>query len=145
MSFTTAQTGIETYDGVTQLLFPHPPVILERFAEGKVARAHAVTITGKNISVQWAGVQDKLSLRIKVRTLTAANMATLEAIRDAVGLVYVKLAAGVATTYLCALMNDEDQKWVPMVADHPETKTDGSAVDTVFLVYETEIALLRME
>ncbi len=145
MSFTDDQVGIETYDGSIQLLFPHPPVILDRFTESGVDRDQAISIKGTVTSVQWLSDQPKRELRLLVKTMTAAQMATLETLKGTTGLFYVKIAAGVATKILCDFQDDGEQEGDSMVAPHAETKGDGSAIDDIFKVYETEIALVRIE
>jgi len=145
MSFTDLQTGIETYDEVTQLIFPHPPIIEERFAESTVATVSAWSLSNTACVVQYNGVQARRMLRLFVRTLTDTQMATLETIRDAGGLVNVKIAADTDATILCAFAEEDEQEWVPMIADHPQTDASGNAIPAVLRIYEAHIALVRME
>jgi hypothetical protein len=84
-------------------------------------------------------------LKLFVRTLTAAQMTTLTTLRDTGGLMTAKIEAGVATTYLCVFAPDDQQDWIPMIADHPESTETGTAIPDVLKVYEAHIALILME
>lgn len=145
MSFGSTETGIETYGGGTKLVFPHPPIIEERFADSAVGTVTAWSLSNTACVVQYHGLQARRMLRLFVRALTAAQMATLQTIRDAGGLVYVKLAATGSTTLLCAFAEESEQEWEPMIADHPETNAAGSDIPALLKVYEAHIVLARME
>jgi hypothetical protein len=145
MSFTSTQTGIENYAGTAQLLFPHPPIVEERFAESSVATVVAWSIPNTACLVQYQGAQTRKFLKLLVRTLTAADMTTLTQLRDAGGLMYAKITPGTSTTILCAFAPDEDQEWEPMVADHPEKTATGTDIPALLKVYEAHIVLVRME
>lgn len=148
MSFGNNDTGIEDLAEVTQIVFPHPPIIANRFEEDGLSKTHRVSVRGTVQMVQWPYDQEDRVLKLFVRTLTEANMVTLKTLRNTIGLMTVKTAAGTADTILCAFASEEMQvRWKSMTADngHPETKADGSAIPSVFKVYEALITLLRME
>lgn len=145
MSFTDDEVGLETYDGVTQLLFPHPPIIEQRWEEGKLATSVRYSIVNTPCVVQYGADQDKRMLRLFVRGLSDTQMATLQTLRDTVGLMWAKLEVGTSTIILCAFGNEADQDWQPMVADHPETDDSGDPVPAIFRIYEAHIVLVRME
>lgn len=145
MSFTINQTGIENFAESIQLIFPHPPIIEERFTDSKVDHLVEWSIKKTAVTVQYEGSQDLQWLRLFVRRMTAAQMATLAELRDETGLMNVKLAAGSATTILCAFGPEDEQEWTPMINDHPETTEDGSAIPTLLKVYEAHVALVRMD
>jgi len=145
MSFEDDEVGIETYDGVTQLLFPHPPIVEERWEEGSLGTSVRYSLVNTPCVVQYGTDQAKRMLRLFVRRLNGTQMATLQALRNTLGLMYAKLEVGTSTTILCAFAPDDEQDWVPMVADHPETDEAGDDVPAVFRVYEAHIVLVRME
>lgn len=145
MSFTSLQTGIETYDEITKLIFPHPPIIEERFAESTIGTVAAWSLSNTACVVQYNGTQARRMLRLFVRRLSAAEMATLVTLRDAGGLVRAKITPGTSTTILCAFAEEDEQDWVPMIADHPEKDATGSDIPALLKVYEAHIALIRME
>jgi hypothetical protein len=145
MSFTDDQVGIETYDGSTQLLFPHPPIIEERWEEGSLGTSVKYSLLNTPCVVQYDTDQDKRMLRLFVRRLNGTQMATLQTLRTTKGLMYAKLEVGTSTTILCAFAPDSDQEWVPMIAEHPETDEAGDPVPAVLRVYEAHIVLVRME
>jgi hypothetical protein len=141
MSFTNSQVGIEDYNETTQLLFPHPPIIEERWAESRTAKAVEISFANSPITVQWASGQSSTLIHLFVRRLTAGQIATLQILRNMTGLMRVKIQADDSQTILCAFGPDDKQAWNSMVAEHP----DGSIVPSVFKVYEAHITLIRME
>ena len=145
MSFGINDTGIETYDEVTQLLFPHPPIIENRFMESGNDRVAHVTLAKTAVVTVFSPYQAKVWLDLFVRRLTETNMVTLGSLRDDGGLVRVKTTPGSAATVLCMFRPDEDQDWAEMIAPHPEAQDDGSAIPALLKVYEAHIALARME
>lgn len=146
MSFTINQTGIEDYlTETTQIIFPHPPIVESRWAEGTPGTVVRWSVSNTPCVVQYQGEQDRRVLRLFVRTLTAAQIDTLRQLRDDGGLLNVKITPGSATTILCMFAEDTDQDWHPMIAEHPDAKGDASAIDGIFLIYEAHIVLARME
>jgi len=145
MSFDDDEVGIETYDGVTQLLFPHPPIIEQRWEEGKLGTSVRYSIMNTPCVVQYQTDQDKRLLRLFVRRLSATQMATLQTLRETLGLMYAKLVVGTSTTILCAFAPDSEQDWKPMIKDHPETDEAGDDIPALLRIYEAHITLVRME
>jgi hypothetical protein len=148
MSFGIDDTGIEDIAETTQIIFPHPPIISDRFIEDGLSKTHAISVRGTVQVVQWPFDQDDRLLKLFVRQLTEANMNTLMTLRNMVGLMNVKIKAGVSDTILCAFASEAMQtRWKSMTASdgHPESKADGSAIPAVFKIYEAFITLTRME
>lgn len=145
MSFTTLQTGIETYDAATKLIFPHPPIVEERFGESSVSTVVSWSIANTPCVVQYGGTQSRRLLKLFVRTMSATQMATLQTLRDTGGLMYAKITPGTTTTILCVFAPDDEQTWEPMIADHPEADAAGDDIPDIIKVYEAHIVLVRME
>lgn len=143
MAFGINETGIER--GATQLLFPDPPIIIDRHEEDAPDAAYDVAIPGNPIVVEYARQQDKTFLRIKVRYLTAAHIATLQTLWSGSGPVTVKLTAGSSTTSSAMFGPRKDQRLTPFNGDYATSKPDGTSVDPIFEQYWAELLLLRLE
>jgi len=143
MSFTINQTGIER--DATQLLFPDPPILLERHEEDAADAVYEVSLPGNPIVVQYVRDQPKSFLKIRLRLLDAAEVATLVTLMEGSGPVTVKLTPGDAAEFLAMFGPRDDQDLMPYNDDFATGKPDGSAVDTVFTQYRADLFLLRLE
>ena len=142
MAFTINQTGFER--GATQLLFPDPPILLDRHAEEAQDSAYAVSLTGKPITTQYVRTQSKSFLRLRLRVLEGAAVTTQTTLMEGEGPVTVKLTPGSATTILCMFGPRADQKLMPYNNDYATGKSDGTAVDPILTQYHAELFLLRL-
>ncbi len=143
MAFTINQTGIER--GGTQLIFESAPIMLERHAEDAADAAHAVAIGGEPITTQFNRTQSKSFLRFRIRLVSgAADLATLIALMEGAGPVTVKLTPGSATTTECMFGPRHEQILIPYNEDYATGKSDGSAVDPIFIQYKCDLFLLRL-
>jgi|OpeIllAssembly_1097287.scaffolds.fasta_scaffold00063_6 hypothetical protein len=145
MSFTSLQTGIENYAGGTKLLFPHPPIIEERFAESSISTVTAWSLSNTACVVQYNSTQARRYLKLFVRALSASEMATLTTLRDMGGLMYAKITPGTSTTILCCFGTDDEHEIEAMIADHPEKTAAGNDIPALLKVYDAHIVLVRME
>lgn len=142
MAFLIGDVGIER--GATQLLFSHPPIIEMRHAESGQDTIYEVAVPGNPVGVQYASAQAKIFLRIRIEQVTPAQVATLETLRGASGLVEVKLTPGVATTLTCLFGPDDQQSIEAYTGDYPESDKVGGALPDLMKTYKVKLALLRM-
>jgi hypothetical protein len=142
MSFTINQTGFER--GATQLLLDTAPIIIQRHAEDAQDAAYAIAIGGEPITTQYTRTQTHSFLRLRLRLIAGSDIATLITLLEGAGPVDVKLTPGDATITQCMFGPREDQNWVPYNDEYATGKTDGTAVDPIFLQYKVELLLLRL-
>ena len=143
MAFTINQTGIER--GATKLVFPDPPIMVQRHEEDAPDAAYDVSIAGNPVVVEYARDQQKTFMRLKVRYLGASEISTLQTLWSGSGPVTVKLTAGSATTSQAMFGPRKDQKLNLFSGDYATSKPDGTAVDSIFEQYWAELLLLRLE
>jgi len=142
MAFAINETGFER-DAV-QLLFDTAPIMLERHAEDAQDAAYAVAIGGEPVTTQFNRTQAKSFLRIRLRLIAGADLATLITLMEGAGPVTVKLTPGSATTILCMFGPRHEQIFMPYNEDYATGKTDGTAVDPIFIQYKCDLFLLRL-
>lgn len=142
MAFGINDTGIER--GATQLLFPDPPILMDRHAEDAPDAAFEVAIPGNPVVVVYNRDQQRTFLHLRLRLLDAADITTLQALWAGSDPVTVKLTPGDATTILCMFGPRADQKLLPYNDDYATGQPDGSPVDPLLQQYHAELLLLRL-
>ena len=141
VAFELAEVGIER--GATQVLFDAPPIIEDRQAEGGPSRAYELAITNNPCVVEYATTQDKAKLKIRMEQLTAAQVATIETLLGAAGVVTVKLKPGDATTLTCGFGPRTEHKFQPYNGPFPESDKTGGTLTPVLTAYKVTLSLLR--
>ena len=142
MAFELAEVGIER--DTTQVLFDAPPIIEDRHLEGGPSRSYELAITNNPCVVEYAVSQDKAKLKIRMEQLTAAQVATIETLLGASGVVTVKLKPGVATTITCGFGPRSEHKFQPYNGPFPESDKTGAALTPVLTAYKVTLSLLRV-
>ena len=143
MAFNILETGIER--GGTQVLFDDPPIILSRHEEGGPDRVHEVSIPGTPIGVEFTRSQDQAFLMIRVRLMTAAQIATLETLMGASGPVEVKLTPGSATTITCLFASRGEDDFFLFNDAIPNATPAGGAIPALLTQYRLDLKLIRLE
>ena len=142
MAFELAEVGIER--DTTQVLFDAPPIIEDRHKEGGPSRSYELAITNNPCVVEYAVSQDKAKLKIRMEQLTAAQVATIETLIGASGIVTVKLKPGVATTITCGFGPRSEHIFQPYNGPFPESNKTGGALTPVLTAYKVTLSLLRV-
>lgn len=143
MAFALDEVGIER--GATQVLFDAPPIIENRHAEGGPSRAYEIAITNEPCVVEYVVSRDQAKLLIRMEQLTAAQVATIETLLWAGGLITVKLKPGDATTNTCAFGPRTEHRFEPYNGPYPESDKTGSALTSVLTTYRVTLSLLRLD
>jgi hypothetical protein len=141
MAFAIGEVGIER--GATQVLFDAPPIIEDRHLEGGPSRVYEIAITNNPCVVEYATNQNKAKLRIHMEQLTAAQVATIETLIAAAGVVIVKLKPGDATTLTCGFGPKAEHKFLPYNGPFPESDKVGGTLTPVLTAYKVILSLLR--
>lgn len=143
MAFNINETGIE--QGATQVLFDDPPIILDRHEEGGPDRVFEVAIPGNPIGVEYTRDQAKTFERIRVRLMTAAQVATLETLIDGGGVMVVKLTPGSATTIQCLFGPRDEMDFHLYNEPIPNATPAGGTIPALLTQYRVDLLLLRLE
>ena len=143
MAFLIGDVGIER--GVTQVLFDHPPIIVERHGESGQDTIFEVAVPGNPVAVQYVPAQSKILLRLRWEQVTDAQLAVLETLRAASGVVVVKLKPSLATTITCVFGPDSEQSITQYTGDRPESDKVGGALPALMKTSKVELTFLRME
>lgn len=136
-------TGI--YRGATELVFPDPPIILTRHLEGGPDRVYDLTLPGIPVGVEYTRTQDQAFIRLRLRLLTAAQVATLETLMGGSGTVEVKLTPGTTTEITCVFGPRSEQEFFLYNEPVPDAQSDGTALDPLLTQYRVDLFLIRME
>jgi hypothetical protein len=143
VAFALDEVGIER--GATQVLFDAPPIIEQRHAEGGPSRTYELSITNEPCVVEYAVNRDQAKLLIRMEQLSASQVATIETLLGAGGLVTVKLKPGVSTTNTCAFGPRIEHRFEPYNGPYPESDKTGGALTSVLTTYRVTLSLLRLD
>ena len=132
MSFTNAETGFER--DATKLALDREPRHLNRYERSGPARASAIALTGKPITVEYHQEAGEWLVELALEQVTDAKTAVLRGLADVAGPLTAKWTAGVSTTYTVTINRIEFE---PIIGHYP----DGAPTGIRYHRIEIELAV----
>ena len=132
MSFTNDETGFER--GATTLVLDREPRHLNRYNRSGPARASAIALTGKPITVEYHQEAGEWIIVLALEQLTDAKTAILRGLADDPGPLTAKWTAGVSTTYTVTI---NEIQFDPIIGYYP----DGAPTGIRYHRVEIELAV----
>lgn len=132
MALLTAETGFER--GAITLVLDREPRDLNRYNRSGPARASAVALTGKPITVEYHQTAGEWLRKFALEKLTKAKTDVLRTLADTPGPLTAKWTAGVATTYTVTINRIDFE---PIIGHH----TDGAPAGIRYHRVELELAV----
>lgn len=136
MSFIGNETGVER--GATKVVFPVPPDVVGRFSDGQEDPVISRSLSGEYVAVFLHRTSSSHVLKLHVKVMEWADVQALAGLMDTASPVTVRYAPG-GTDYTCVFGPREEQEFKPLLGNHPDARTDGSAIQSTLLRYEVTL------